>query len=399
MRLDWLRDACAAPGPFATVLLDVTHDTEDAGRQDELRRRGVREELAGQGAPETVVDAVDAALADAPPPEGTGGRILVAAEKGILVDATTPAPPRTSVTTWSPLPELAAVTESFREEVPVVVVRIHDSGGEVLAPGDAAPEEVKGRSRPVHKVRGGGLAHLNMQEHVEETWRENTADVAARVDERVRACGAQVLVVLGDSPARSRLVDALPERSARIVAEVEHTAGASPDEVPDTVAAAVEDLLDARRRESYAHYRQLAGRPDGQAVTGLADVVAAVRAEAVDTLFLDPAILTDAELWAGNEPTHLGVQREELEALNVTETHQVPAVSAIIRAVACQSGQLVRLDDPDVVRGRDRLDDARQAEEQAREAADAAGEEAPETGLLANGELADGLAATLRFPI
>lgn len=399
MRLDWLRDACAAPGPFATVLLDVTHDTEDAARQDELRRRGVREELAGQGAPETVVEAVDTALADAPPPDGTGGRILVAAEKGVLVDATTPAPPRAAVTAWSPLPDLAAVTEAFREEVPVVVVRIHDAGGEILAPGDTEPEEVKGRSAPVHKVRGGGLAHLSMQEHVEETWRENTADVAARVDARVRSCAARVLVVLGDSQARSRLVDALPERSAKIVVEVEHTAGASPDEVPDTVAAAVEDLLDARRRESWEHYHGLAGRPDGQAVSGLADVVAAVRAQAVDTLFVDPATLTDAEIWAGDEPTSLGVQREELEALNVSDAHRVPAVSAILRAVACQSGQLVRLDDPDVVRGRDRLDDARRAEEEARAAADAAGEEPPQIGLFANGELADGLGATLRFPL
>ncbi|MFR9801229.1 Vms1/Ankzf1 family peptidyl-tRNA hydrolase [Pseudonocardia sp. RS010] len=399
MRLDWLRDACAAPGPFATVLLDVTHDTEDAARQDELRRRGVREELSGQGAPGSVVDAVDAALAEAPPPEGTGGRVLVAADKGVLVDAVLPAPPRTSVSTWSALPDLAAVTEAVREEVPVVVVRIDETGGEVLAPGDAEPEEVGGRDHPVHKVRAGGLSHLNMQERVEETWRENTAEVAGRVDARVRASGARVLVVLGDSPARSRLVDALPERSAKIVAEVEHTAGATPVDVPDTVAAAVEDVLDAERRQAWEHYRQLAGRPDGQAVTGLADVVAALRAEAVDTLFLDPATLTDAAVWVGGEPTQLGVQREELEALNVGDPQEVPGVPAVIRAVACQSGQLVRLDDPAVVRGKDRLDDARIAEEQAEAAADAAGEEAPERGLFADGALTDGLGATLRFPI
>jgi hypothetical protein len=399
VRLDWLRDACAAPGPFATVILDVSHDTEDAARQDELRRRGVREELSGQGAPESVVEAVDGALADAPPPDGTAGRVLVAAEKGVLVDAALPAPPRSWVSTWAPLPDLVAVTEAVHEEVPVVVVRIDDQGGEVLAPGDEVPEQVQGRSGPVHKVRGGGLSHLNMQERVEETWRENTADVAARVDARVRASGARVLVVAGDPRARSRLVDALSERSSRIVAEVEHSGGISPDAVPDTVAAAVEDVLDAERRAAWDHYRQLAGRPDGQAVTGLADVVAAVRAQAVDTLFLDPATLTDASVWAGSEPTQLGVQRQELEALNVGDPHEVPGAPALIRAVACQGGQLVRLDDPDQVRGRDRLDDARQAEEEARAAADAAGEELPERGLVADGELADGVGATLRFPI
>ncbi|WP_433507931.1 Vms1/Ankzf1 family peptidyl-tRNA hydrolase [Pseudonocardia halophobica] len=399
MRLDWLRDACAAPGPFATVMLDVSHDTEDAARQDELRRRAVREELSGQGAPESVVEAVDGALADAPPPDGTGGRVLVAAEKGVLVDAVLPAPPRTAVTTWSPLPELGAVTGEVREEVPAVVVRVDDKGGEILAPGDAEPEQVSGPSGPVHKVRGGGLSHLNMHERVEETWRENAAAVAERVDARVRASGARVLVVAGPPRARSLLVDSLSERSAQIVAQIDHSGGISPEDVPDTVAAAVEDVLDGERRAAWDHYRQLAGRPDGQAVTGLADVVAAVRAEAVDTLFLDPAALTDAEVWAGTEPTHLGVQREELEALNATDPHRVPGVPAVIRALACQSGQLVRLDDPAVVRGKDRLDDARQAEEEARAAADATGEEAPEPGLFAHGELADGLGATLRFPI
>src|SRR4051812_49186881 len=103
VRLNWLRDVCTKPGPFATVLLDVSHDTEDAAHRDELRRRGVRDEWAGRGAPDAVIEVVDAALADADPPDGTAGRVLVADVDGVLLDALTPAPPLRPRTDWARL--------------------------------------------------------------------------------------------------------------------------------------------------------------------------------------------------------------------------------------------------------------------------------------------------------
>jgi len=60
VRLDWLSAVCRSEGPFATVVLDISHNTEDADHRAEVRRKDVHERLAAQGAPAAVVDRVDA---------------------------------------------------------------------------------------------------------------------------------------------------------------------------------------------------------------------------------------------------------------------------------------------------------------------------------------------------
>ena len=51
MDMSKLRDVATAPGPFASVYLDASHDTEDAAKIAELRWRGLRDQLADPGAP------------------------------------------------------------------------------------------------------------------------------------------------------------------------------------------------------------------------------------------------------------------------------------------------------------------------------------------------------------
>jgi hypothetical protein len=66
-------EVATAPGPFASVYLDASHDTEDAAKVAELRRRGLRDQLADQGAPEETLAALDAAVSAADPPAGKAG--------------------------------------------------------------------------------------------------------------------------------------------------------------------------------------------------------------------------------------------------------------------------------------------------------------------------------------
>lgn len=383
MRLDWLRAICTSEGPFATVVVDVSHAVEDAAHRADLRRRAVRDGLADQGAPEAALALVDAALSDAPPAVGSAGRALVVDSRAVLVDVALPAPPPAETISWG-TPQLLAVVDTAPERVATVVVRVDEEGGEVLVSGGDEPEQVRGRDKPVHKVRGGGWSHLAMQERVEETWRRNTADVAARVDERVRTTGARLLVIAGDTRSRARLRDALPERSAAIAVDVPHSATAAPQDLTDAVTRAVERLLRAERRAAFARFTELAGKPDGLAATGLADVLLAARAEAIDTLFLDPARLTAASVWVGDQPAQIASARSELVDLGVAVTAEMPAASALIRAAACVDASLVVLDDPAVTLGRDPLDD---------------GPAAPEEALFGGDTLADGVGAILRFPI
>jgi Bacterial archaeo-eukaryotic release factor family 2 len=384
VRLDWLSAVCRSEGPFATVVLDVSHNTEDADHRAEVRRKDVQEQLAAQGAPPAVVERVDAALADADPPVGEAGRVLVVDEREVLVDVLLDASPRAEQVTWTALPDLLTVVDAVPEQVPTVVVRVDEEGGELLAPGDAHPESVAGRTKPVHKVRGGGWSHRSMQARVEETWKQNMAQVATLVDERVRAADARLLVIVGDTRSRARLLQALPERSATIADEVPHSGGEAPAEVVGAVGRRVDLLLSDERRAAFARYTELAGRAEGLAVTGLASVVAAARAQAIETLFVDPAGATEASIWGCPEPTVLGLTRAELTDLGAEAPREVPAVAALIRAAVCTDSGLVVLDNPDVVLGHDRLDD---------------GSDTPESALLGGDTLTDGLGAVLRFPI
>jgi Bacterial archaeo-eukaryotic release factor family 2 len=338
--LRFLRELTEGTGPYATVYLDASHDTEDAARALELRWQEARDRLAADGADARTLEALDAAVADAEPPVGRAGRVLVARGGEVLLDRTLPEPPAVPSASWAPLPDLLPLLLDQPELVPAVAVRIDDTGGEILVAGpgsdagQAEVEEVEGSEYLVHKVRGGGWSHLHMQERVEESWRRNTAEVAERVERHVRATGARVLVVAGDPRARSRLVDALSDRAARVVVEVDHSTDAGPDDLAAAVAEAVRDAVTEDRRAVLERYDQAAGRPDGLAVQGIDAVLAALRAEAVDTLLVDGAVIRDADVWISQAPTQLATAEADLRAVGADPTGRAPVDAALVRAAA-----------------------------------------------------------------
>src|SRR5690242_12656806 len=62
MDVSFLEPVLAAAGPYATVCADVTHTTESAAAQLDLRARSVADQLTQQGAPDPVVEVVRARL-------------------------------------------------------------------------------------------------------------------------------------------------------------------------------------------------------------------------------------------------------------------------------------------------------------------------------------------------
>src|SRR5215218_10893808 len=110
MDVSFLQPAFAAAGPYATVCADVTHTTENADTELDLRVRAVTERLTEQGTPEAVVEAVRNCLLEGNEGGEAGtlkGRALVVAADGsvvldqALVDAQT-----REVAEWSPQPNL-----------------------------------------------------------------------------------------------------------------------------------------------------------------------------------------------------------------------------------------------------------------------------------------------------
>ena len=342
MDLHFLSELTETPGPYATVYLDASHDSESADRELELRWAGHRSELAEQGADEPTLAALDRAVADADPAVGRAGRVLVAADGRVLLDRTLAEPPGRPSAAWGPAPDVLPLLLDVPEPTTAVVVRVDKTGGEILLAGEDGAgaqqvDEVRGDRSPLHKTRGGGWKHLKMQHTVENTWRANVAALAERVDAEVRRTGARVLVLAGDGQSRALLRDALAERSASIAVDVEHSggrSGADDDELASAVEAAARNVIDAGRQAVLERLDQALGRPDGLAVGGLEPVLEALRAQQVDTLFLDGGVARDGELWVGEVASQVATDAERRRGLGSEPVGQVPVDVALLQAAA-----------------------------------------------------------------
>jgi hypothetical protein len=344
--LHFLRDLVAEPGPFATVYLDASHDTEDAEHAVALRWADRRSALADQGADDATLDALETAITAGVPAVGRAGRVLVGRGGEVLLDRTLPRPPAVPFARWESLPDLLPVLLEQPEPLDAVVVRVDHTGGEILvagADGTQPVEDVDGGAHPVHKVRAGGWSHLAMQQRVEESWRRNVAAVAERVDAQVSARGARLLVIAGDARARSLLRAALAERSARIAVDLEFSGGTGLGDLAAAVDEAALNVVNADRHAVLERYDRAAGRPDGLAVDGLAAVLAALRAEQVDTLLLDGAVQRDVTVWIGEAPSQVAADAADLRALGTEPTGQAPVDAALLRAAAGSGAALAPL--------------------------------------------------------
>src|SRR5690349_12025485 len=88
MHTTFLKSLATASGPLAVVCLDVTHTSEDAARQLELKARAVTEQLTEQGAPEPAARVVADTLLtgnDDPDAGQWRGRAVVADAAGNLL--------------------------------------------------------------------------------------------------------------------------------------------------------------------------------------------------------------------------------------------------------------------------------------------------------------------------
>src|SRR4051794_41942290 len=91
MDVSFLESVFAAPGPYATVCADVTHTTENADTELDLRVRAVAEKLTQQGAPDEVVEAVRGRLLEG----NDGGEAGTLKGRSVIVASNGPGPFRT----------------------------------------------------------------------------------------------------------------------------------------------------------------------------------------------------------------------------------------------------------------------------------------------------------------
>ncbi len=349
MDVSFLEPVFAAPGPYATVCADVTHTTENADTELDLRVRAIGERLTEQGAPEAVVEAVRSRLLEGNQGGTAGtlkGRALVVASDGsvVLDQALVDAPTR-EVAEWSPQPHLLPVLRQLPGRVPHIVVLTDRVGADItyMGPtGEVEEEEtVDGDGFQIRKVQVGGWAHHRFQHNAENKWVHNSDGVAAQITSMARRLGPRFVLVAGDIRARQILTDRASDVWSDLIVTMDEggrAAGADREPVDRRMTELVAEH-EARECAEILEKVQAAGA-HGLSVTGLDRVVEALRKGQVETLVLadDPEHATT--LLVGNSPPELGVHQQDMDALGTHGT-AVPADRALVQAAVASAAQVV----------------------------------------------------------
>lgn len=346
MHSDRFRPLVDAKGPFVSIYLDDSHDTQDAAAQLDARLRDIRKQLEEQSADPAVIEAIDGAVRGSHPPVGRSGRAVIAAGDTIVLDEHLIRPPTTTIVRVSELPYLVPIVEHGMLHTTYLLVAVDQTGADVSVHrlGRVSSENVEGDGYPVHKAKSSEGHEYGKEQAVEEAVRKNIREVADRVTELFDETGAGLVFIEGAVAARTELAAALPERVAEKAVQLEgggRAAGTDEAEVHHEIG---QEFLKRRLATiDDAAQRFAAGRGTGLAVEGLADVTAALRDGAVDTLILgdigDVTVVGDADL------ALIAADADTLSDLGAAAERTVRADEALpLKAVATDAA-LVRTDE------------------------------------------------------
>ncbi|MHA6798377.1 baeRF2 domain-containing protein [Bounagaea algeriensis] len=299
MDLARLRPVYEHEGPFATVYLEGRSPGEDAAQQVRLRWKGLREELASEGATAPALDAIESALDREEAGEEQGdGRVLVAVDAGLVFDEPWDAALGTGDHAhWTRLPELAAYVREEARSVRALVAVVDQEGAQIRQEVCAAQHTARefdvetvegGASEGVHKPRGGALSHNQIQRRAEEAVQRNVNDIVERLNALRAEFRPRLLVLAGEVQARSALRDELPSELADLLVET----GSSGRDGNASEEALAEQLSNAASEHSAgaaeARAEELnAGLAHGNAVHGSDAVAQAAEMGAVATLLFE----------------------------------------------------------------------------------------------------------------
>jgi hypothetical protein len=322
------------PGPFLTVVLATEAGIENASQQNQLRWRGMRDELAAGGTPEPALAAVDPLVPDAHQAGGT--LVAIATADGLLHESHWPGLPFRELARWERLPVLAPLLDLRQSSPAYLKVVVDRHGADVTAVHQQAGERTEAVDNDLHharKVAAGGWSQRRYQERAEGVWESNAkevADIVARLADRV---GAGLVAVAGDVRAVQLLKDSLPERLAGVVHVLDgsRATDGAPDVDADQLQAALasvsahdDDLLIEKLLEEH-------GQGDRAAV-GVDATVAALAQAQVQVLLLHDDPDDDRTAWFGPDPTAVSLSPGDLGDLGVADPEQGRLADVLLRS-------------------------------------------------------------------
>jgi hypothetical protein len=215
MRLDPVKPLYDADGPYVTVHLDVSRDTEDARQQLDARWTTTRHDLEHAGVAPELIEEIGSRLHETVHVAGEVRRTMVAAGDELVFDELTPGHtvlPETVTT--GPLPDLAGWISLADAGTTYLLVLVDRVGADLQLFAGHEPRPlrevtVEGTTENITKVPEGGWAQQEYQSRTEQQWRDNARDVAEVVRSLCREAAPRVVLLAGDVRARTLLAENL----------------------------------------------------------------------------------------------------------------------------------------------------------------------------------------------
>jgi len=335
MQLSFLRPLYDRPGPWCSVYLDASADTEDAHPALDLRWRALERSLAEQGADEASIAALDRVIRGHDPMVGDYGLAVFASHGRVVLSEYLSAPPLRDLAHFGPLPHVMPLLAQRGEQVAWVRVLADRTGADAIAisaGGVPRRAHVVGRETfPLRKPQAGGWSQDIYQKAAMEAWHHNAGDVTAATVELAEKVGAEVVVVAGDVRATGMIAAQMPERWQDAMVRTDagsRAAGADQTLLDDLTVQTIAEVADQRITAALDRFGV-----QEDVGAGLDAVVSALQRNQVDTMLIVDDPSANGELWIGSEPTEIAVDRGQLAAMSVDDPQRVRADAALVRAL------------------------------------------------------------------
>jgi hypothetical protein len=244
-------------------------------------------------------------------------------------------------------PDVVALLAHDQCRPPFVHVVIDRTGADLTysAGGDAVLHhlQVVGADDEIERNAPGGRSGRSQsryQRRAEDSWRHNARQVAEQVAPCVARVGAQALVLSGDVRSVQLLEERLPDDPKLIRRHLTGSRSADGSQAlrASKLAAALEEIALAQTRRLIEQFHASLG-PAGHAVEGVDATLAALAADRVLTLLIDPNLAGEA--WFGADGTE--VYREHAAALLGRQPVRSGRLIDVAIRAALLSGARVRI--------------------------------------------------------
>jgi hypothetical protein len=330
-----LRPLLTAPGPFASVYFEDSHDTQDADTQLELRWRGLREQLEELGADESVTAGMERAVLDVRPPIGRSGRGVVAGADGVVLNEHLIRPTAAPIVRLSKLPYVIPIVEHGFQDLSYLLVAVDHTGADITIHAGATE-----RTESVDAEDG------DPQLRNDEAASKNLRAVAARVENLVGDAQPEAVFVVGEVRSRSDFLATLPHQVKALMVELQVGArhsGQDSDKMHQAIKATLIKRELATIDVAAQRFTAEIGRQSGLAADGLGPVCSGLRQGAVETLIIGD--MGEETVVADEELTTLAPNADVLSEQGAAAARTLRADEALPMFAVSVGASLVRTDE------------------------------------------------------